>query len=132
MSPADSSWVGLQAWLPTQGRLKDGLCWCLNSLVSLTRWLGIFTSKWGYEFASLPWQGSRPEPRASALHCLWALIRPDYALISSEEAIGFALQRGMSQVVFSIQMPLYVGLLNGLCTLLCALVKLLDQTDGKL
>ena len=35
---AEHNWMGLQAWPPTQVRLEDELCSCLDSLVWLTRW----------------------------------------------------------------------------------------------
>lgn len=54
-------------------------------LVRLTRWLGlgpIFSSRWGYELASLPLWGSRTGPRACIAYCLGSPIRQGCALNS--------------------------------------------------
>ena len=83
---AENSWLGLLAWFPTQVRLQDGLHCCLDSLIITSRWLGLdttlFTSGWGYELVSLPWQGSQPGPRVHTACHLGARIRPECALNS--------------------------------------------------
>ena len=53
---AVNSWIGLLAWFPTPVRLSVGLGGCLDSPVSLSRWLGlaiIFRCEWSYELAPL-------------------------------------------------------------------------------
>ena len=66
-------------------RLWDGLYGCLDTLVRLTRWSGLgttFSSRWGFELASLPLQGSRTGHRTCRAHCLGTWIRQEYALNS--------------------------------------------------
>lgn len=65
---AENSWTGL-AWLGALSkwgyRMVSLVAWIL--CVRLTRWLGLgtlFSSRWGDELASLPWQGNRTGPRA--------------------------------------------------------------------
>lgn len=65
---AENSWIGLLTGFPTRVSLENVLPHCLDSLVELTRWLGlctVFSSKWGYELASLSQQDSRMGFRAS-------------------------------------------------------------------
>lgn len=65
---AENGWIGLLTWFPTRVSLENVLLHCLDSLVELTRWLGlctVFSSKWGYELTSLSQQDSRMGSRAS-------------------------------------------------------------------
>lgn len=57
MSGIENSWIILLAWFPIQVSLWDGLCDFLDSLIRLSRRLGlstVFSICWGNELASLP------------------------------------------------------------------------------
>lgn len=113
---AENSWIEVWAWFLTQVRLLD-------SLVSLTRWLGLSTIistiisiRRGYKLASLPWQGSRPGHRASITHCLGVRIRPEWALSS---LVGWSYwfcsgDGGDLGCGLCSGATIYVGALNGL------------------
>lgn len=93
----------------------------------------MFNVRWGYELASLPWQGLRPRPRAWTAHCLGARVRPECAPISLVRGgHRFCSADGGSRGLCSVfRVPLSVGPLNGLCSNPCALLgSRVRQAEG--
>ena len=114
-------------------KAEDRFCICPDSLVRLTTWLGlstIFSSRRSYEVASLPWQGSRVGHSACTANCLGIWIRPECALNPLVRCgHWFCSADEESHSLCSLfKCHSTRGLLNGLCTFLCALVSFPGQT----
>ena len=91
----------------------------------------IFSSRQGYELASLLWQGSRMRLRAWTAQLFG---NPNQARVCTEFPGQLRLpvllcKWGEPWAVLSVQVPLYIGLLNGLCSFLCALDRFPGQRD---
>lgn len=99
----------------------------LEFLGQTYRWLGlktVFRNRWSYELASLSLQDSSLGLRACTSSIFGTLIRPECALspLVRRPLILLCRQWELWSVI-SVQVPLYIRLLDWLCSVLCALVS---------
>lgn len=90
----------------------------------------IFSNKWDYELAFLPWWSCRTECRGYTTCCLGPESDRSVCTEFPRQVKPLALlcRQGKPWAVLSVQVSLYIGLLNGLCRFPSALIRFLSWT----
>lgn len=104
--------IGLLAWCPTHCKAVWWLCGCMDTLVRLSWWLGLGTSQQDGTYAYIAC-------------CLETQSRVCIEFLGQVRPLVLLCRWGEPPAVVSLQVPLYVELLNGLHSFLCALAYVL-------